>query len=162
MYPKRNVVNGSLPEKQLLTPTTATLNLNMSSQNTAYSMTDSMVLFVNGLFSPNFIPADTSTPYIPPSARLTPSVSTATPTAAGFVLPGISFGIVPIGFYMFSAYWVLFSAILVWGAWNKRKVKHPWTPGFVSLTRTNFQYRDAFRRRRAAVLNFTAGKRVYS
>jgi hypothetical protein len=48
--------------------------------------------------------------------------STATSAATGFVLPGINFGIVPIGFYMFSAYWALFTAIMLWGAWNKRKV----------------------------------------
>jgi len=47
---------------------------------------------------------------------------------AGFVLPGISFGIVPIGFYMFSAYWVVFTAVLLWGAWSKRKVTHRPSP----------------------------------
>jgi len=75
-------------------------------------MTESLVLFVNGLFSPSFIAAESASP-----------VSTATTsTATGFVLPGTSFGIVPIGFYMYSTYWALFTAIILWGAWNKRKV----------------------------------------
>ena len=98
-----------------MTPTTATLNLNMSAKNTAYSMTDSLVLFANGLFSPSFIAADSPSPVS----------STATATSSDFVLPGINFGIVPIGFYMYSAYWALFTAILLWGAWNKRKVLFP-------------------------------------
>jgi hypothetical protein len=75
-------------------------------------MTDSLVLFANGLFSPSFIAAQSSSPVS----------STDTSAATGFVLPGINFGIVPIGFYMFSAYWALFTAIMLWGAWNKRKV----------------------------------------
>lgn len=83
-------------------------------------MTDSLVLFANGLFSPSFIAAESASPVS----------STATATSTGFVLPGISFGIVPIGFYMYSAYWALLTAILLWGAWNKRKVHQPTSPTF--------------------------------
>ena len=56
------------------------------------------------------------------------NIRSSTPSAAaatGFVLPGITFGITPIGFYMFSAYWGVFTAIILWGAWNKRKVIRP-------------------------------------
>lgn len=65
-HPFWNVVNGSIAAKQLLTPTTATLTLNMSSSPTPYSMTDSMILFVNGLFSPSFV-ASQAAAYIPTS-----------------------------------------------------------------------------------------------
>ena len=52
--------NISVSAKKLLTPTTATLNLNVSGIPTPYSMTDSMVMFVNGLFSPEFVPSNTT------------------------------------------------------------------------------------------------------
>lgn len=124
----RNDVNGSIAAKQLLTPTTATLTLNMSSSPTPYSMTDSMILFVNGLFSPSFV-ASQAAAYILSRILLTyRASSTPTAVATGFVLPGISFGIVPIGFYMFSAYWGVFTVILLWGAWNKRKVCRAFPP----------------------------------
>jgi hypothetical protein len=123
-------VTHAISAQKLLTPTTATLNLNVSGTPTPFSMSDSMVMFVDGLFSPEFVQSNTTT------------TTTAAITPSGFVLPGCSFGITPIGFYMFSAYWAVFTAILLVGGFQKRK------------------YRDAFRRRRAAVLNFTAVKRV--
>jgi hypothetical protein len=46
----------------------------------------------------------------------------ASAAATGFVLPGTSFGITPIGFYLFSSYWAVFTSIVLSGAWNKRKV----------------------------------------
>jgi hypothetical protein len=78
-----------------------------------YSMTDSMVMFANGLFSASF------------NASQTTNSTTATAadiTSTAFVLPGTSFGIVPIGFYLYSAYWGVFTIVLLWGSWNKRKV----------------------------------------
>jgi hypothetical protein len=52
------------------------------------------------------------------------NISATAPVAvsSGLAIPGITFGILPIGFYLYSAYWVLFSTIILWGAWNKRKV----------------------------------------
>jgi hypothetical protein len=50
------------------------------------------------------------------------STTAAAITPSGFVLPGCSFGITPIGFYMFSAYWAVFTAILLIGGFQKRKV----------------------------------------
>jgi len=116
--------------KTMLTPTTAMLTLNMSSGAVPFGLTDSMVAFANGVFSNNFV------------APTTANATAAAVTSTGLVIPGITFGIVPIGFYLYSSYWAVFTALILWGAWNKRK------------------YRDAFRRRRAAVLNFTTGKRV--
>lgn len=52
--------NSSISEKELVTPTTATLNLNMSGTPTPFSMSDSMVMFVNGLFSPEFVQSNTT------------------------------------------------------------------------------------------------------
>lgn len=56
------------------------------------------------------------------------STTTAAITSTGFVLPGISFGITPVGFYMFSAYWAVFTAVMLWGAFQKRKVIVPRMP----------------------------------
>jgi hypothetical protein len=50
------------------------------------------------------------------------SATTSAVATTGLVIPGITFGIVPIGFYLYSAYWAVFSALVLWGAWNKRKV----------------------------------------
>jgi hypothetical protein len=59
--PIHNEINSSLTPQQLLTPTTVTLNLNISSSITPFSMTSSLVMFVNGVFSPQFVSAPTST-----------------------------------------------------------------------------------------------------
>ncbi|OLL26128.1 hypothetical protein NEOLI_000634 [Neolecta irregularis DAH-3] len=40
----------------------------------------------------------------------------ASPSPAKFVLPGRTFGIVPISFYLFNAYWFAFTAIILVGA----------------------------------------------
>jgi hypothetical protein len=53
----------SISAEKLLTPTTATLNLNVSGTLTPFSMSDSMVMFVNGLFSPEYVQSNTT--YIP-------------------------------------------------------------------------------------------------
>ena len=116
-------LNVRLSAQDILTPTTATLNLNISGTLTPYSMSDSMVTFVNGLFSPNYSgPQATAGPYVHFKVMLI-NRTTANSTAH-FVLPGTSFGIVPVGFYLFSAYWALFTSIVAWGGWSKWKV-HP-------------------------------------
>jgi hypothetical protein len=48
----------------MLTPTTATLTLNISSGAVPYGLTDSMVTFANGVFSNNFV-APTIAKYYP-------------------------------------------------------------------------------------------------
>jgi hypothetical protein len=97
----------------LLTPTAATISLNMSGVFTPYSMTSSMIMFANGLFSASFNASQTTN---------STAATVADSTSTAFVLPGTTFGIVPIGFYLYSAYWGVFTIVLLWGAWNKRKV----------------------------------------
>lgn len=118
-------VNCSISSKELVTPTAATLTLNVSNVLTPYSMTNSMIMFVNGVFSPQFNMAQSPTTNTYTCFRPPINDRTATALAAsssGFVLPGITFGITPIGLYLFSVYWGAFTAMLLWGAWNKRKV----------------------------------------
>jgi hypothetical protein len=68
IYQKSNSFNefadNSIPVKEMLTPTTATLTLNSSAQMTPFSLTDSMVMFANGLFSRDFV-APTVAKYVP-------------------------------------------------------------------------------------------------
>lgn len=115
-------INDSMSVQTLLTPTTATLTLNVSGTPTPYGMTDSMIMFVNGLFSPQFHATASNTTYLPLKFSCLMYRSSPSPSPTGFVLPGTSFGIAPIGFYLFSAYWGAFTVIILWGAWNKRKV----------------------------------------
>lgn len=121
--PKDGKLIASVTAEQLLTPTTAILNLNMSSGITPFSLTSSMVMFVNGLFSPEFTTPQTNSTYLPAIfCANVRSQAPVTPAPSASSIPGITFGITPIGFYMFSVYWAVFMTVIFWGAWNKWKV----------------------------------------